>query len=209
MVAGEQWPLSELSNSLTDYLQTPDTFREHLCQNYVGKKDMSKASASTRSNCRRNFARIAAFHWAVAGWSAAFMPLQPATAGNAEENLTFSCVEHRCGLKPALRPRRSSAVHGKADARMHGWGCDVVSLSPQRGEGRGEGWEQLKAQPRSGAPGGTTPHPQSLSPLRGEGSVPLGDLGRRRYFTTRGIELENNLHIPLHGDAPGLNKRRY
>jgi len=99
---------------------------------------MSKASAPTRSNCRRNFAKVAAFHWAVAEWSAALMPLQRVTAWNAEENLALLYVERRCGLKPALH---------------------------------------------SG------------------GSLGFGYLERRRYFATRGIELENNLHIPLHGDA--------
>src|SRR5215203_3886641 len=47
---------------------------------------------------------------------------------------------------------------------------DWFSLSPQRGEGRGEGWECGDAQSMSDASEGTTPHPQSLSPLRGEGS---------------------------------------
>ena len=47
------------------------------------------------------------------------------------------------------------------------------SLSPQRGEGWGEGWEVSRFTLRRGALGGITPHPHSLSPLRGEG-------GRRR-----------------------------
>jgi xanthine dehydrogenase molybdopterin binding subunit/xanthine dehydrogenase small subunit len=46
------------------------------------------------------------------------------------------------------------------------------SLSPQRGEGRGEGWERGKVLPSTErASGITTPHPQSLSPLTGEGSL--------------------------------------
>ena len=44
------------------------------------------------------------------------------------------------------------------------------SLSPQRGEGRGEGWEPAMASKPKEITGRITPHPQSLSPLRGEGS---------------------------------------
>src|SRR5436309_5469542 len=43
------------------------------------------------------------------------------------------------------------------------------SLSPQRGEGRGEGWERSQSWRRTEAIGRSTPHPHSLSPLRGEG----------------------------------------
>jgi len=43
------------------------------------------------------------------------------------------------------------------------------SLSPQRGEGRGEGWERSVGTDVSDLSGHSTPHPQSLSPLRGEG----------------------------------------
>jgi DNA primase len=45
-----------------------------------------------------------------------------------------------------------------------------VSPSPQRGEGRGEGWERAEAFDDSTTSARSTPHPQSLSPLRGEGS---------------------------------------
>ncbi len=44
------------------------------------------------------------------------------------------------------------------------------SLAPQRGEGQGEGWEVLRSSLREDAWVGTTPHPHSLSPWRGEGS---------------------------------------
>ena len=45
------------------------------------------------------------------------------------------------------------------------------SLSPQRGEGRGEGWKRDMSWPRSEVFHRTTPHPHSLSPLRGEGGL--------------------------------------
>ena len=48
-----------------------------------------------------------------------------------------------------------------------------ISLSPQRGEGRGEGWERDRPPANSEAQALTTPHPQSLSPLRGEGRQQL------------------------------------
>ena len=44
------------------------------------------------------------------------------------------------------------------------------SLPPQRGEGRGAGWESSRRFAFSLACGKTTPHPQSLSPWRREGS---------------------------------------
>ena len=44
------------------------------------------------------------------------------------------------------------------------------SLSPQRGEGRGEGWERSEISGTAKIARLITPHPQSLSPLRGEGS---------------------------------------
>jgi hypothetical protein len=47
---------------------------------------------------------------------------------------------------------------------------DRFSLSPQRGEGRGEGWERRESLAMTESLGLTTLHPQSLSPLRGEGS---------------------------------------
>jgi hypothetical protein len=48
--------------------------------------------------------------------------------------------------------------------------CKRFSLSLQRGEGRGEGWERREALELSASFHRTTPHLQSLSPLRGEGS---------------------------------------
>ena len=43
------------------------------------------------------------------------------------------------------------------------------SLSPQRGEGRGEGWEHGTTPDMAEITRRITPHPHSLSPWRGEG----------------------------------------
>jgi len=48
------------------------------------------------------------------------------------------------------------------------------SLSPQRGEGRGEGWERDSALDIAKPSAPTAPHPQSLSPLKGEESEQRG-----------------------------------
>ncbi len=60
--------------------------------------------------------------------------------------------------------RRLAAFDGTDVSRA------TVSLSPQRGDGRGEGWERGSTLASLESPPLTTPHPQSLSPLRGEGS---------------------------------------
>jgi hypothetical protein len=56
-----------MSNRLTENLQTPDTFREHVCQIYVREKVMNKAGGLIRWGGERNFAGLAAFHRAAAG----------------------------------------------------------------------------------------------------------------------------------------------
>ncbi len=56
------------------------------------------------------------------------------------------------------------------------------SLSPQRGEGRGEGWELGEASAMWTSLDRTTPHPHSLSPLRGEGGRLVESLALRGEF---------------------------
>ncbi len=70
-------------------------------------------------------------------------------------------------------------------------GCSV-SLSPQRGEGWGEGWSGGVASGTDEVSNLFTPHPQSLSPLRGEGSAATNGVpfwiivaGGKRDFTIK------------------------
>src|SRR5205809_7674092 len=63
-----------------------------------------------------------------------------------------------------LKTRRGEAAIKRTEASD-----EQSSLSPQRGEGRGEGWERRESWRRTAAIGRSTPHPHSLSPLRGEG----------------------------------------
>ena len=64
---------------------------------------------------------------------------------------------------------RDTAQRGKAPTKETKDGGKRFSLSPQRGEGRGEGWKRDKLWPRSEVFHRTTPRPHSLTPLRGEG----------------------------------------
>ena len=48
-------------------------------------------------------------------------------------------------------------------------GRGPVTLAPQRGEGRGEGWLGTDALDMAEIARRITPHPHSLSPLGGEG----------------------------------------
>jgi len=59
-----------------------------------------------------------------------------------------------------------------------------ISLSPQRGEGRGEGRECNEAVASASALRLTTPHPQSLSPLSGEGSLKGASISAKRITVT-------------------------
>ena len=78
-------------------------------------------------------------------------------------------------LMPALGLSKScwilAAVNGavSAGAFVLSRAQRKVSLSPQRGEGRGEGWKRSEISQHVNESERTTPHPHSLSPLRGEG----------------------------------------
>jgi Zn-dependent M28 family amino/carboxypeptidase len=74
----------------------------------------------------------------------------------------------------------------------------TFSLSPQRSEG----WRHTNVSPRSTAKGSATPHPQSLSPLRGEGS-PFSRAGKRRPIDkAHSYKLSSLLVVPA--DRPGF-----
>src|SRR5437773_2544532 len=76
------------------------------------------------------------------------------------------------------------------------------SLSPQRGEGRGEGWERRQSWCRTEAIGRSTPHPHSLSPLRGEGGP-----GSRARKSLRGLRRLSN-HGTHSAAKPQPNERK-
>ncbi len=89
---------------------------------------------------------------------------EPIPVGDDVRSLTLSSPSHPPGSEGAGLNERAR----------------ISSLSPQRGEGRGEGCESLSSHERSAekqgvnseqgtSPDGPTPHPHSLSPLRGEG----------------------------------------
>src|SRR6266516_4263556 len=66
-----------------------------------------------------------------------------------------------------MQPRNKQ--RGEAATKRTEASDQRYSLSPQRGEGRGEGWERSQSWRRTEAIVRSTPHPHSLSPLRGEG----------------------------------------
>src|SRR5436190_517407 len=88
------------------------------------------------------------------------------------------------------------------------------SLSPQRGEGRGEGWEYQHADSTSDALGVTTPHPLIPLPVEGRGKPNLSRPGLLSFlalvallfsFSASALEVSwtNNLLTVTGTNLPG------
>jgi hypothetical protein len=84
---------------------------------------------------------------------------------------------------------RRSNGSTKFEITPHDVNAMTLSLSPQRGEGRGEGWFGSISSIPIYASRLITPHPHSLSPLRGEG----GAVSRVSQFGKSVSILENYL----------------
>jgi len=94
---------------------------------------------------------------------------QPVPLGNLPNGME-SALEFSERLLVFQRHRRSvRQVAGRHRLAACATGAVPGSLSPQRGEGWGEGWERGESLAMAEAIRLTTPHPHSLSPLRGEG----------------------------------------
>src|SRR5437867_8489966 len=88
-----------------------------------------------------------------------------------------------------MQPRNKQG--GEAATKRTEASDQRYSLSPQRGEGRGEGWERRQSWRRTEVIGRSTPHPHSLCPLRGEGGP-----GSRARKSLRGLRKLSQRVIP-------------
>ncbi len=94
---------------------------------------------------------------------------QPVPLGNLPNGMG-SALEHSERALVFQRHRHSiRQVAGRHRLVACATSARSDSLSPQRGEGWGEGWEHGETFANANALRLTTPHPHSLSPLRGEG----------------------------------------